>query len=60
MAKVPSAVWIVDTKKEHLAVDEVKLGLPVIAILDTINCDPTTGRLQDPEQRRRHPARSPC
>ena len=40
MAKVPSAVWIIDTKKEHLAVDEArKLGLPVIAILDT-NCDP--------------------
>ena len=40
MAKVPSAVWIVDTKKEHIAVGEArKLGLPVIAILDT-NCDP--------------------
>ena len=40
MSKVPSAVWIIDTKKEHLAVDEArKLGLPVIAILDT-NCDP--------------------
>ena len=40
MQKVPSAVWIVDTKKEHLAVTEArKLGLPVIAILDT-NCDP--------------------
>ncbi|WP_129668671.1 30S ribosomal protein S2 [Phytoactinopolyspora endophytica] len=40
MAKVPSAVWIVDTKKEHLAVNEArKLGIPVIAILDT-NCDP--------------------
>ncbi len=40
MAKVPSAVWVVDTKKEHLAVNEArKLGLPVIAILDT-NCDP--------------------
>jgi small subunit ribosomal protein S2 len=40
MSRVPSAVWIVDTKKEHLAVDEAKkLGLPVIAILDT-NCDP--------------------
>ena len=36
----PRAVWIVDTKKEHLAVDEArKLGIPVIAILDT-NCDP--------------------
>ena len=40
MARVPQAVWIVDTKKEHLAVDEArKLRLPVIAILDT-NCDP--------------------
>ncbi|WP_313565076.1 30S ribosomal protein S2 [Mobilicoccus sp.] len=40
MSKVPSAVWIVDTKKEHLAVTEArKLKLPVIAILDT-NCDP--------------------
>jgi small subunit ribosomal protein S2 len=37
MQRVPSAVWIVDTKKEHLAVDEArKLGLPVIAILDAI------------------------
>ena len=33
-------LWIVDTKKEHLAVDEAKkLGIPVVAILDT-NCDP--------------------
>ena len=40
MNRVPSAVWIVDTKKEHLAVDEArKLGIPVVAILDT-NCDP--------------------
>ncbi|NAZ86765.1 30S ribosomal protein S2 [Kineococcus indalonis] len=40
MAKVPSAVWIVDTNKEHLAVDEAKkLGIPVVAILDS-NCDP--------------------
>ncbi|HEU0040858.1 MAG TPA: 30S ribosomal protein S2 [Jiangellaceae bacterium] len=40
MSRVPSAVWIVDTKKEHLAVDEArKLGIPVVAILDT-NCDP--------------------
>jgi len=40
MAKVPSAVWIVDTNKEHIAVGEArKLGIPVIAILDT-NCDP--------------------
>src|SRR5262249_10444683 len=40
MQKVPAAVWIVDTKKEHIAVDEArKLGIPVIAVLDT-NCDP--------------------
>ncbi|MDM4762889.1 30S ribosomal protein S2 [Galbitalea sp. SE-J8] len=40
LAKTPSAVFIVDTKKEHLAIDEAhKLGIPVIAILDT-NCDP--------------------
>jgi small subunit ribosomal protein S2 len=40
MARVPSAVWIVDTKKEHIAVNEArKLGIPVVAILDT-NCDP--------------------
>ena len=40
MARTPSALWIVDTKKEHIAVSEArKLGIPVIAILDT-NCDP--------------------
>ncbi len=40
MEKVPSAVWIVDTNKEHIAVAEArKLGIPIIAILDT-NCDP--------------------
>jgi small subunit ribosomal protein S2 len=33
-------VWIVDTNKEHLAVNEArKLNIPVVAILDT-NCDP--------------------
>jgi small subunit ribosomal protein S2 len=40
MQRVPSAVWIVDTKKEQIAVGEArKLGIPVVAILDT-NCDP--------------------
>jgi small subunit ribosomal protein S2 len=40
MQKVPSAIWVVDTNKEHIAVGEArKLGIPVIAILDT-NCDP--------------------
>lgn len=40
MTRTPNAVWIVDTNKEHLAVDEArKLGIPIVAILDT-NCDP--------------------
>jgi small subunit ribosomal protein S2 len=40
MVKTPQAVWIVDTKKEHLAVDEArKLHIPIVGILDT-NCDP--------------------
>ncbi|MET3960505.1 small subunit ribosomal protein S2 [Marmoricola sp. OAE513] len=40
MGRTPSAVWIVDTNKEHLAVDEArKLRIPIIAILDS-NCDP--------------------
>jgi small subunit ribosomal protein S2 len=38
--RVPDAVYVVDTKKEHIAVTEAnKLGTPVIAIVDT-NCDP--------------------
>jgi len=40
MTKVPSAVWIIDTNKEHIAVAEArKLHIPVVAILDS-NCDP--------------------
>ena len=40
MTKVPSAMWVVDTNKEQIAVSEAKkLGIPVVAILDT-NCDP--------------------
>lgn len=40
MTRTPSAIWVIDTKKEHLAVDEAKkLGIPVVAILDT-NADP--------------------
>jgi small subunit ribosomal protein S2 len=38
--KVPDAVYILDTKKEEIAVREArKLGVPIIAVLDT-NCDP--------------------
>ncbi len=40
MGRVPAAVWVIDTNKEHLAIDEAKkLGIPVVAVLDT-NCDP--------------------
>jgi small subunit ribosomal protein S2 len=40
LEKLPDAVFVIDTKKEHIAVGEArKLGLPVIAIVDT-NCDP--------------------
>jgi small subunit ribosomal protein S2 len=40
MTRTPQAVFVVDTKKEHIAVTEArKLGIPVVAIVDT-NCDP--------------------
>lgn len=40
LTKTPAALWVVDTNKEHLAIQEAqKLNIPVIAILDT-NCDP--------------------
>ena len=38
--RLPNAVFVIDTKKEHIAVTEArKLGLPVVAVVDT-NCDP--------------------
>ena len=40
LTRLPQAIWVIDTKKEHLAVDEAhKLRIPVVGILDT-NCDP--------------------
>jgi len=40
MRKVPAAVFIIDSKKEEIAVQEAaKLRIPIIAVLDT-NCDP--------------------
>ncbi len=40
MEKLPSAIFVIDTKKEHIAVTEAnKLHLPVVAVVDT-NCDP--------------------
>ncbi|WP_320121228.1 30S ribosomal protein S2 [uncultured Sphaerochaeta sp.] len=41
MKELPGALFIIDTKKEAIAVTEAKrLGIPVIAVVDT-NCDPT-------------------
>lgn len=40
LTKTPSAIWVVDAKREHLAMSEAaKLGIPVVGILDT-NADP--------------------
>src|SRR2546423_7788802 len=40
LERLPDAIFVIDTKKEHIAVTQArKLGLPVIAIVDT-NCDP--------------------
>jgi small subunit ribosomal protein S2 len=40
MSRLPDAVFIVDTRKEKIAVDEArKLKIPIIGIVDT-NCDP--------------------
>jgi small subunit ribosomal protein S2 len=40
LERAPSAVFVIDTKKEHIAVTEAnRLGIPVIAVVDT-NCDP--------------------
>jgi small subunit ribosomal protein S2 len=40
MRKLPDALWVIDTKKEDIAVAEAKrLGIPVVAVVDT-NCDP--------------------
>ena len=40
MKKLPDAVFVIDTKKEHIAVTEAnKLGIPVVAVVDT-NVDP--------------------
>jgi small subunit ribosomal protein S2 len=40
MVRIPSALFVVDLKKEHTAVKEARsLGIPIVAIVDT-NCDP--------------------
>ena len=40
LERPPNAIFVIDTKKEHIAVTEAnRLGIPVIAVVDT-NCDP--------------------
>src|ERR1041385_8766524 len=40
MNKLPGAIFVIDPKREHIAVDEAKRrGIPIIALVDT-NCDP--------------------
>ena len=40
MQKLPDAVFVLDTKKEHIAVTEArKIGIPIVAVVDT-NGDP--------------------
>ncbi len=40
MKGIPAAIFVIDTKKEKIAINEAnKLGVPVIAVVDT-NCDP--------------------
>ena len=40
MTRLPSVIFVVDPKKEHLAIHEAnRLGIPVVAVVDT-NCDP--------------------
>ena len=58
--QLPDAIFVIDTKKEHIAVTEAnKLGLPVVAVVDT-NCDPDVITHVIPGQRRRHPLRRPA
>ena len=40
LERAPNAIFVIDTKKEHIAVTEAnRLGIPVVAVVDT-NCDP--------------------
>ena len=41
MKKLPGALFVIDTEKEHIAIKEAKkLGIPTVAVVDT-NCDPS-------------------
>jgi small subunit ribosomal protein S2 len=41
LSRLPGAIFVIDPKKEHIAIHEAnRLGIPVVAVVDT-NCDPT-------------------
>ena len=55
MGNLPNLLFVIDTNKEANAIKEAKrLGIPVIAIVDS-NSDPDTVDFADPGQRRRRP-----
>ena len=59
MKRQPDAVFVIDLKKEQLAVREARrLGVPIVGLVDT-NADPGRGRLRHPRKRRRHPCVEP-
>ena len=60
MSRMPAAVWIVDTKKEHLAVDEARKLQHPGHRHPRHQLRPRRGRLPDPGQRRRDPRRRPA
>jgi small subunit ribosomal protein S2 len=40
MKRLPNVIFIVDARKEHIAIQEARnLGIPIVGIVDT-NCDP--------------------
>jgi len=48
MTRLPEAVFIIDIKKEHIAVSEAnKIGIPIVAVVDT-NCDPDVAQYPIP------------
>ena len=60
MSRTPAAVWIVDTNKEHLAVEEARKLRHPDHRHPGLQLRPRPGRLPDPGQRRRHPRRRPA
>ena len=55
MGGVPDLIFVIDTNKEAIAIQEAnRLGIPVAAIVDS-NCDPDNITYPDPRQRRRRP-----